>query len=143
MCCRRAKIDQFRREVPIRNGPARYLCLVRKVASFSPVEAGQPMIGELVQICTGSNSHWSLSGLLDIQFEGVSLLEGLDQDWSQDLKLLRECGAAEHLARVALGVFRKLVSLSKMSPTQFHRLLPEGKEESEKGLRMMELAAEW
>lgn len=49
----------------------------------------------------------------------------------------------EHLARVALGVFRKLVSLSKMSPTQFHRLLLDGKEESEKGLRMMGLAAEY
>lgn len=73
----------------------------------------------------------------------ISLLEWLDQEWSQDLELLRECGAAEHLARVALGVCRKLVSLSKMSPTQFHRLLLDGKEESEKGLRMMGLAEEY
>lgn len=73
----------------------------------------------------------------------ISWLEGLEQDWSRDLELVRECGAAEHLARVALGVCRKLVSLSKMSPTQFHRLLLDGKTESEKGLRMMGLAAEY
>lgn len=73
----------------------------------------------------------------------LSLLEGLEQDWSRDLELMRECGAAESLTRVALGAFRKLVALSKMSPTQFHRLLLDGKTESEKGLRMMGLAEEY
>ena len=73
----------------------------------------------------------------------ISILDGLDQDWSQDLELMRECNAAENLTRLALRVFRKLVALSKMSPTQFHRLLQDGKEESEKGLRMMGLAEEY
>ena len=72
-----------------------------------------------------------------------SLLNEIEQDWNRDSELVRECDAAGHLARTALGVFRRLVLQARMSPTQFHRLLQGGKEETEEGLRMMNLADEF
>lgn len=81
--------------------------------------------------------------VLEIESSGqLSLLE--DDGWgsSLDLELARECQSAEHLARAALATLRKLVSLAKMSPTQFHRLLQEGGTESEQGLRLMVLATD-
>lgn len=69
-----------------------------------------------------------------------SLLEDIDQFWSGDLELSRECDAAVDLARVALSVFRKLISKSRMSPTEFHRLLAQGDQEHKTALRMIKLA---
>lgn len=81
--------------------------------------------------------------VLEIESSGqLSLLAMDGQDWSLDLELTRECEAAEHLARAALATLRKLVSLARMSPTQFHRLVQEGCIESEQGLRMMELVTD-
>lgn len=71
-----------------------------------------------------------------------SLLEDIDRFWSADLELSRECDAAVGLARVALSVFRKLISKSRMSPTEFHRLLAEGNQEHKTALRMIKLADE-
>jgi uncharacterized protein YdcH (DUF465 family) len=70
-----------------------------------------------------------------------SLLEDIDR-WSGDLELSRECDAAVGLARVALSVFRKLISKSRMSPTEFHRLLAEGNQEHKTAMRMIKLADE-
>lgn len=69
-----------------------------------------------------------------------SLLEDIDQFWIEDLELSRECDAAVGLARVALSVFRKLISKSRMSPTEFHRLLTQGDQENKTALRMIKLA---
>lgn len=69
-----------------------------------------------------------------------SLLDDIDQNWLEDLELSRECGAAVDLAQVALRVFRKLISQSRMSPTQFHRLVAEGGQAFETAWRMMRLA---
>ena len=82
--------------------------------------------------------------VVNIESSGqIPLLEEIDQDWNRDAELVRECDAAEHLARAALGVFRSLVSQARMSPTQFHRLLRGGKAETSEGLRMMNLAEEF
>lgn len=69
-----------------------------------------------------------------------SLLEEIDQFWSGDLELSRECDAAVDLSRAALSVFRKLISKSRMSPTEFHRFLAEEDQEYQEALRMIRLA---
>lgn len=69
-----------------------------------------------------------------------SLLENADQFWFDDLELSRECDAAVGLSRVALSVFRKLISKSRICPTEFHRLLAEGNQEHKTALRMIKLA---
>lgn len=70
----------------------------------------------------------------------LSLLDEIDQFWSRDLELLRECNAAVNLSRAALSVFRKLISKSRMSPADFHRFLAEEDQEHKEALRLIRLA---